>query len=116
LAASERGEPEPNAGAGRPSTIDVGPFGWNFDGSDAGIDFNIVVFWNSGANYALLGFNLDASNAPFSVTFPFTGFTSGVPGVPVDWGNIDYMVGVAQTGSAIGANDYAIKAFKAAGP
>jgi hypothetical protein len=107
------------SGANAPLNLDLSAYDRlvvDFDGSDAGINFNIVVFWASGAYYSIQGFNLDASNLPFSVTFPFSLFLPTVPGFPVDWSDIDYIVIVAQTGSAIGANDYAIRGFKAVGP
>jgi hypothetical protein len=86
----------------------------DFDASDAGLNFNIVLYWASGALWAIQGFNLAASDVPFSVVFPFAGFTPGVPGTTVDFADIDYIAVIAQTGSAIGSNDYAITGIKAA--
>jgi hypothetical protein len=88
----------------------------DFDASDAGLNFNIVLFWASGAFYAIQGFNLGASNVPFSVNFPFADFIPGVPSVPLDVSDIDYIAVIAQTGTPIGSNDYAITSIKAVGP
>lgn len=85
----------------------------DFDASDAGLNFNIVLFWASGAFWAIQGFNLGASNVPFSVSFPFANFTPGVPGTAVDFSDIDFIAVIAQTGSPIGSNDYAINSIKA---
>jgi hypothetical protein len=107
------------SGGGAPLNFDLSAYDRlvvDFDASDAGVNFNIVVYWASGAYWAIQGFNLAASNVPFSVSFPFASFTPGVPMIPPDWSDIDYIVVIAQTGSAIGSNDYAIKAFKAVGP
>jgi hypothetical protein len=106
-------------GANAPLNLDLGAYDRlvvDFDGSDTGVNFNIVMFWASGIYYAIQGFNLSASNVPFSVSFPFANFAPGVPGIPLDVHDIDYIVVIAQTGSPIGANDYAIKTLKAVGP
>jgi hypothetical protein len=42
--------------------------------------------------------------------------SSGIPGTTVDFTDIDYIAVIAQTGSAIGSNDYAIDSIKAVGP
>lgn len=107
------------AGANAPLNLDLSAYDRlvvDFDGSDAGVNFNIVIWWASGALYAAQGINLAASSVPFSVQLPFDRFTPGIPGMLPTFNDIDYIAVIAQSGSAIGANDYAITTLRAVGP
>jgi hypothetical protein len=107
------------SGANAPLNLDLSAYdklAVDFEASDQGVNFNIVIFWASGAYWAIQGFNLSESNVPFTVDFPLANFAPGVPSVPPDFADIDYIVVIAQTGSAIGANDYAISGIRAVGP
>jgi len=80
----------------------------NFDGSDLVVNFNIVVFTPSG--WRQTGCNLSASTNPVSIDFPFADFTG--PGNP-DFSDVMAIDFIFQTGSAIGANDFAVTSLEA---
>jgi hypothetical protein len=79
----------------------------NFDGSDQVVNFNIVVFSPSG--YYQSGCNLDLGTNPVSVDFPLADFSNSGG----DFTNVSTIAYVMQTGSAVGANDWAITSFEA---
>ena len=79
----------------------------NFDFNDLTLNFNIIFYSNSGATYSQAGENIAASFTPFSVDFPFAGFSGAA--IPSD---IDIIVLIAQTGSFGGGNDYKINSFE----
>lgn len=98
-------------GTGSPLNLDLGTnydrIRVTFDGSDLVVNFNIVVF--SGTNYSQTGCNLAAAaNGPVTIDFPFQYFTPGA-----DFTNISAMDFIFQSGSAIGANDWAVTSFQA---
>jgi hypothetical protein len=85
-----------------------------FDSSSRVVNFNIVVFTpeaTGGLAHFQAGTNVDASPStlPFCVDFPFAKF-AGVPGQTHDFAatGIDLMDVIFQSGSAIGANDFAV--------
>ena len=78
----------------------------NFDGSDLVVNFNILVF--TGTDYSQTGCNLAASTNPVSIDFPFADFTVGA-----DFNNITAIDFIFQSGSAVGANDWAVTSFEA---
>src|SRR5712692_918277 len=82
-----------------------------FDSASQGLNFNIVPFQGPGVTPFQDGINLDPSpfaGNPFCVDFLFTNFTS--PGTPQDFAGkgINAIDFVFQSGSAIGANEFAI--------
>ena len=81
----------------------------HFEGSDRGLNVNIVVFTASG--WASMGYNLDPSDAAFTRDFLFSDFTSFTA---VDWKDIDHIVLVVQSGSAIGSTDWALSKIEVA--
>lgn len=82
----------------------------HFQGSDRGLNVNIVLF--SDAAYAQVGYNLDASDAPFTQDFALQDF-GAVAGF--DLTHVNYIALVVQSGSAIGSNDWALTKFDVVG-
>jgi hypothetical protein len=78
----------------------------NFHGNDLVVNFNIVAF--SGTKYSQTGCNLTASTNQVSIDFPFAYFTSGA-----DFSNISAFDFIFQSGSAVGAEDWAVTSFQA---
>lgn len=86
-----------------------GRFRVHFDGSDAGLNFNMQVR-TEGGSYSQAGYNLPANYAPFVVDFPFADFLVG----GASFNDIDSIVLILQSDSFIGSNDYAITLVEAA--
>jgi hypothetical protein len=78
-------------------------FRLHFEASDRVLNVNIVVF--TGSVYASLGYNLEASNEPFTHDFSFSDFRSVTA---VDWAHIDSIILVVQSTSVMGGNDWAL--------
>jgi len=96
-------------GSGVPLQLDLSNYDRlrvNFHGNDLVVNFNILVF--SGTNYSQTGCNLTASTSPVSIDFPFAYFTSGA-----DFSNISAFDFIFQSGSAVGAEDWAVTSFEA---
>lgn len=83
----------------------------NFYASDLIVNFNIVAF--TGGLYSQTGCNLNPSIGPVSIDFPLADFTpgSGTPGA--DFTNVSSIDFILQSGSAVGANDWAVTSFEA---
>jgi hypothetical protein len=84
-------------------------FRLHFEASDHALNVNIVVF--TGSEYASLGYNLEASNWPFTQDFAFSDFRSFTA---VDWEHIDVVVLVVQSTSVMGGNDWALSKIEVA--
>jgi hypothetical protein len=80
----------------------------NFDGSDLVLNFNIVVFTPTG--WRQTGCNLDPILNPLSIDFPFADFTGPGASEFTSLSGIDF---IFQSGSAVGANDFAVRSFEA---
>ena len=85
----------------------------DFEASDLGVNFNIVIFSGNGTARAQLGFNLVPSITAFSIDFPLVDFS---PVGDFDIGDVDLIVLVLQSGSATGGNDYAVTSISAENP
>jgi len=83
----------------------------HFDGNDLVLNFNIVAF--TAGLYSQTGCNLLPSIGPVSIDFPLLDFSpgSGTPGA--DFNNITSIDFIFQSGSAVGANDWAVTSFEA---
>jgi hypothetical protein len=101
---------EMHYGAVTPLRLDLGTnydrIRVNFDGSDGVVNFNIVVFSPSG--YSQIGCNLEPIASSVSIDFPFANFQG-----QADPTKIDVISFVFQSGTAVGANDWAITSFEA---
>lgn len=92
-----------------------------FDSNSRVLNFNTLVF-SPGTTYYQLGINMDASPspAPFCVDFPFDNFikggtsTKGLQNFAGD--GIDFLDFIFQSGSAIGANDFAVTKIETVSP
>lgn len=85
-----------------------------FDASDLVENFNIVLYTAYGtpsSAIALCGMNMNPGTNTFSVDFPFANFHTNV-GTP-DFQRVDFIILVLQSGSAIGANDFALRSVVA---
>lgn len=91
-----------------------------FDSSSRVVNFNIVAF-SPAPDGSLLHFQAGTnmgpspSTLPFCVDFPFSKFAGGLPGTTQDFANagIDLMDVILQSGSNIGANDFAVTKIEA---
>lgn len=88
-----------------------GRFRIYFDGNSRVLNFNIVVFSADRTTYSSLGYNVAESGAPFTVDFAFDDFVAN-PGA--SFSDVDVIALVFQSGSAIGANDFAMTKVEAA--
>jgi len=96
-------------GANTPLQLDLSRYDRlriTFDGSDLVVNFNIVVFTPSG--YRQTGCNLDPSLVPVSIDFPLADFQG-----KADFSNVSAIDVIFQSGSAVGANDWAVTSFEA---
>jgi len=82
-----------------------------FDASDLVVNFNILAFTNT--LYSQTGCNLLPSITPVTIDFPFVYFTPGKGTSGADFTNITVLDFIFQSGSAIGANDWAVTSFQA---
>jgi hypothetical protein len=113
-----------NAGFDAAPRIDMG-YGWGstpmnvnftpydrirviFKGLSQPLNFNIQAF--TGTTWAQNGCNVGELNRPFSIDFPFTGFSISVPAT-FSWASINYLNFIFQSGSAIGSVDLGISSI-----
>lgn len=113
-----------NAGFGAGPRIDMA-YGWGstrmnvdftpydrirvtFMGLSQPLNFNIQAF--TGTTWAQNGCNVAELNRPFSIDFPFSGFSVSVP-ASFNWASINYMDFIFQSGSAIGSVDIGISSI-----
>ena len=82
----------------------------NFDSNDLVLNFNILVFGANGG-ISQSGVNHIPNITATNVDFLFSSFTSNA--TPADFSNISFIVLIFQSGSAIGANDFAVTSFAA---
>jgi hypothetical protein len=86
-----------------------------FDGLDKTENFNIVLWAANGARYYQLGLNLSANENASCVDFPLDNF--GKAGIPeADRADIDSIALILQSGSAMGAADFALRSVSLVGP
>jgi hypothetical protein len=83
-----------------------------FDSNDLGLNFNVVVLMHDGTSLVQAACNLDPGSVPFNVDLRFKEDFLTQAGTP-DWSDVDLIDVIFQSGSAIGANDYAVTAFSA---
>lgn len=83
-----------------------------FDSSDLVLNFNVVVFMQDGTSRVQAGCNLEPGTLPFDVDLRFAEDFVTQAGTP-DWSDVDAIDIIFQSGSAIGANDYAVTALSA---
>lgn len=88
----------------------------NLDSSDLEMGYAIQV-WDKNNNRATLFGEQTMKDrySPSYVDFPFADFESGYPN-PIDWDAIDFVIVLFQSGSAIGANDFAVTSIVALPP
>ncbi|NMO20383.1 hypothetical protein HPC49_41530 [Pyxidicoccus fallax] len=82
-----------------------------FDGCDVSENFNIVLFAAGGRHYSL-GINTTPEHRPFCIDFPLGKFL--IP--EADRADIDFIALILQTGSAMGATDFALRSVSLLGP
>lgn len=87
----------------------------HFDSNDLQVNFTMqVTAGNNPGNRAQYALNVSGhvTAAPFVVDLPFSNFVPNAGPLP-DFADIDLIDIISQTGSAIGANDYAITLIEA---
>ncbi|MGO8986762.1 MAG: hypothetical protein ACLPHI_05225 [Terriglobales bacterium] len=102
-------------GSSAPLNLDLSSlydrFRLTFDGSDLGVNFNILV-WTGGL-YSQTGCNIDASITSFTIDFPFANFTPGQGTPGADFSDLTLMDFIFQSDSGIGGNSWAVTSFQA---
>jgi hypothetical protein len=83
-----------------------------FDANDLVLNFNVVVFMRDGTARAQAGCNIEPHILPFNVDLRLASDFVTQLGT-ADWSDVDAIALIFQSGSAIGANDYAVTAFSA---
>ena len=83
-----------------------------FDSNDLVLNFNVVVLMQDGTSRVQAACNLQPGTLPFNVDLRFAEDFATQTGTP-DWSDVDAVDIIFQSGSAIGANDYAVTAFNA---
>ncbi len=85
----------------------------HFDASDLVVNFNMqVTAGNNPGVPAQQGFNTDPITTPTVIEFPFTDFVPNAD-PPPNFSDIDLVTLIFQSGSAIGANDFAVTKIEA---
>jgi hypothetical protein len=69
-------------------------------------NFSLVLYMKDGASRAGCSENLSPATAGFTMEFPLASFVTQL-GVP-DYRDVDYLMLIAQGGSAMGANDFSL--------
>lgn len=88
----------------------------NFDGSDSELSYVMQVHDSDGNFATYYGVeSLAGRNLPFHVDFPFADFGQD-SALPVDWNRVDFIVVLLQSGSYLGAHDFAVTGITAIGP
>jgi hypothetical protein len=92
----------------RPSGCDR--FRVTFDSNSAVVNFNVQAYTPVAGFQDGINLSPSPSTIPFCVDFPFSSFVSNTPGAKPDFAaqGITYMDMILQSGSAIGANNFAI--------
>jgi hypothetical protein len=91
-----------------------------FDSSSRVVNFNYEVWTpkssGSGEDVFVDAINMDENAVPFCIEFPFAKFVTNSPGVTQDFKHtgIDLILPIFQSGSAMGANDFALKRIELA--
>jgi hypothetical protein len=100
---------------------DCDRFRVTFDSSDLGVNFNFEA-WTpaNGVPDQIVfddGINMDGSTGPFCIEFPFAHFGTNTQNATQDFVHtgIDLILPILQSGSATGANDFALKRIELAG-
>lgn len=98
-----------------PLSLDVSGFDRlrvRFDSNDLVLNFNVVVLMRDGTARVQAGCNIEPHTLPFNVDLRFASDFVTQLGTP-DWSDVDAIDIIFQSGSAIGANDFAVTAFGA---
>ena len=98
-----------------PLNLDVSGFDRlrvRFDSNDLLLNFNVVVFMRDGTARVQAGCNIEPHIQPFNVDLRFADDFVTQLGTP-DWSDVDAIDIIFQSGSAIGANDFAVTSFSA---
>ena len=83
-----------------------------FDANDLVLNVNVVVFMRDGTARAQAGCNVEPRTLPFNLDLRLASdFVTQLGSA--DWSDVDAIALIFQSGSAIGANDYAVTAFAA---
>jgi hypothetical protein len=90
---------------------DYDRFRLNFDSNDLDLNFNMLVHSNSGATHSVYKTTIHANTNPFAVGIPFGEFTGAA-----DFTDVDLIVLVFQSSSAMGSNDFAVRSLVATHP
>ncbi|MGH9767286.1 MAG: hypothetical protein ACREAB_07610 [Blastocatellia bacterium] len=85
----------------------------NFDSSDLEMGYLIQVYDGNG-NRSTLSSTVSTVGrlTPFHADFPFADFPAGFPNA-IDWNDIDFILVLFQSGSAIAGNDFAVRSIVA---
>lgn len=106
----------PAPGSVKPLNADLscyGRFQVRFTAVDLPLNVNVQVKSASSPSVYQCGLNTAAHTNGFVANFPFDCFVTNDPAhPPVDWTDIDRVALLIQSGSAVAANDYAIRTFK----
>ncbi len=78
-----------------------------FDGMDLVENFNIVLFMHDGSARSACSMNISPGISPFTIDFPLANFGTALG--TADYTDVDFIALIFQSGSAIGANDFAVK-------
>jgi hypothetical protein len=88
----------------------------NLDSSDLEMGYAVQVWDGNGNRATYFGQNtMKDRYSPSSVDLPFADFEPGYPNA-MDWDDIDFIIVLFQSGSAIGANDFAVTSIVATTP
>ena len=80
----------------------------SFDGCDSELSHLMQVYDNKGDVATLAGTESTAGRIlPFHLDFPFADFVQSSAN-PIDWGHIDFIVVLFQTGAFLGGHDFAV--------
>ena len=85
----------------------------SFDGSDSQLNYLVQVYDGNNNIGTLYGTESTAERIlPFHLDFPFADFVES-SGNPIDWGHIDFIIVLIQTGNYLGGHDFALTKISA---